>query len=379
LTIADLNDGSVSESKEHVTDDAVVKARMRPVSEGTVLLSYKLSLGKLGIAARSLYTNEAIAALPPRPGIDLFPEYLFYALSTVDYVALCHGAVKGKCLNRASLGRIPVPYPPPSEQRRIVEILDQADALRKKRAEADAKAARILPALFYRMFGDPVSNPKGWPVSRLGDLCRIIRGASPRPKGDPRYFGGPIPWIMISDVTRQPGKYLTTTRETLTEEGKKRSVFLDSGTLILTNSATIGIPKVISFDGCIHDGFLAFLDLDDRLEQDYLFFYFSVCRESLVALAPSGTQRNLNTGIAKSLRLPLPPRSLQDRFSGLAARLLSCSESQARSYQTLNELFRTVLHLAFSGNLTARWREAHMKELLEEMEQQAKALGSPDL
>ena len=209
VTIADLNNSTVSESKEHITNDAVTKARMRPVPAGTVLLGYKLSLGKLAIAGRSLYTNEAIAALMPRDGITLLPKYLFYALGKVDYLALCHGAVKGRCLNRASLKRIPVPYPPLSEQRRIVEILDQADALRKKRAEADAKADRILPALFYKMFGDPATNPKGWPVVPIREMVDPVGRRDPSNQPDESFL-----YIDIAGVDGQLG--VITDAKTLT-------------------------------------------------------------------------------------------------------------------------------------------------------------------
>ena len=81
---------------------------------------------------------------------------------------------------------------------------------------------------------------------KLGDVVDIIRGASPRPKGDPRYFGGEIPWVMISDVTKVPGKYRTKTRDGVTPEGAKKSRLLKAGTLILPNIGTVCVPKILS-------------------------------------------------------------------------------------------------------------------------------------
>src|SRR5690349_7604103 len=96
--------------------------------------------------------------------------------------------------------------------------------------------------------------PDRWEWVTVAHLSEVVRGASPRPKGDPKYFGGSIPWIMISDITRQPGKYLSATRETVTDEGAARSRLIKKGSLILSNSGSVCIPKILAIDGCIHDG-----------------------------------------------------------------------------------------------------------------------------
>ena len=100
--------------------------------------------------------------------------------------------------------------------------------------------------------------PKKWSWTELGEIMSVIRGASPRPKGDPKYFGGTIPWIMIADVTRTKGRYLTETRETVTEAGAEKSRYLPKGSLILSNSGTVCVPKFLGVAGCIHDGFVTF-------------------------------------------------------------------------------------------------------------------------
>lgn len=110
-------------------------------------------------------------ALIPNGFIDEW--YLFYWTQQFDIRSVANiDPVPSIC--KTDVERVRIPLLPLSEQRRIVEILDQADALRKKRAEVDAKAARILPMLSYKMFGDPITNPKGWPVKRLGDPKEAI-------------------------------------------------------------------------------------------------------------------------------------------------------------------------------------------------------------
>lgn len=130
------------------------------------------------------YLNKVVC--PTEPGVattELVPlrpdprildrNFLAYYLRSQRFLAFASSTVAGVKMPRVIMSKLrehEVPLPPISEQRRIVEILDQADALRKKRAEADAKAARILPALFYKMFGDPATNPKGWPMKALSAL-----------------------------------------------------------------------------------------------------------------------------------------------------------------------------------------------------------------
>jgi type I restriction enzyme S subunit len=103
----------------------------------------------------------------------------------------------------------------------------------------------------------PKPFPNGWIITKIGDITEVLRGASPRPKGDPKYFGGNIPWIMIADVSKSPGRYISETRDTVTEAGALKSRYLKAGTLILSNSGTVCVPKILAVDGCIHNGFVA--------------------------------------------------------------------------------------------------------------------------
>ncbi|WP_456326381.1 restriction endonuclease subunit S [Palaeococcus sp. (in: euryarchaeotes)] len=205
----------------------------------------------------------------------------------------------------------------------------------------------------------PWELPEGWRWVRLGEIATVIRGASPRPKGDPKYFGGNIPWIKIKDVTRNPGKYLTETEETLTEEGAKKSVYLKKGTLIVTNSATIGIPKVLGIDGCIHDGFLAIIDLKSTVDQDWLYWYFWAIKPYLENLANLGVQKNLNTIIAKKLPVPLPPLSEQKRIVAkldeVSKRLEEAKRLARGAREEAEKLMASALHEVFSKAEEKGW------------------------
>ena len=194
LSISDMNQGrSLRDTKERITQHAVDELNCRAVDPGTLLLSFKLSIGKVGIAKRRMFTNEAIAHLPI---VDSRVErdYLYWALRTVPLSAEADRAAMGATLNKAKLKKIPIPLPPIEEQRRIAAILDAADALRAKRRQALAKLDTLTQAIFIDMFGDPVTNPKGLPSQKLGDLVKLKSGnglpAKAMIPGPHRVYGG---------------------------------------------------------------------------------------------------------------------------------------------------------------------------------------------
>jgi type I restriction enzyme S subunit len=161
---------------------------------------------------------------------------------------------------------------------------------------------------------ETVQIPKGWELKKISQLCTVVRGGSPRPKGDPLYFGGSIPWIMISDATRNKGKFLKETKQGLTEAGVPKSRFLKSETLILTNSATICLPKILKIDGCIHDGFLAFLNLKE-IERDFLYYFFLAYRTKITQTVARGlAQKNLNIDLVSNIEILLPPIPIQTKI-----------------------------------------------------------------
>jgi type I restriction enzyme S subunit len=203
--------------------------------------------------------------------------------------------------------------------------------------------------------------PQTWVLVRIGDVLNVIRGASPRPKGDPRYFAferTPYHWVKISDIRKySQGIFLENTDEFLTKEGADKSVVLEKGTLILTNSATIGVPVVLGIDGgCIHDGYLVFPYVNDNyLDKKYLYYYFLQFQSQLKERAFGGAQLNLNTNIVKNAPFALPPLAEQKRIVEKCDRLLSlCNQIEVRQQQRQESIVRmnesAIAHLLSSQN-----------------------------
>ena len=224
--------------------------------------------------------------------------------------------------------------------------------------------------------------PKDWALKRLGQIAEIRRGASPRPKGDPRYFGGNIPWIKISDLAKyQRGFYLIRTDDTVTDEGKKKSVYLEDGALIISNSGTIGRPAIIKtgIGGCIHDGFIT-VEPIKAVDKYYLFYFFDFKKEEFQLKAQIGTQGNMNTNIWRSIKLPLPSYEEQQAI----VEVLSCvdlaiqkvNEAIVRAERLKKGLMQQLLtkgigHKEFKetpiGKIPKTWKVVKLKEAVVEV------------
>lgn len=153
--------------------------------------------------------------------------------------------------------------------------------------------------------------PKGWEVMKAARIANIVRGGSPRPAGDPRYFGGnEVPWITVGEVTKDDNKFLNSVSSYLTLLGKEQSRYLEKDTLVMSNSgATLGVPKILNINGCINDGSLAFLNLN--INKNYFYYLLKSRTEIFRKEMQISGQPNLNTDVVKSLYIVKPSEQEQ--------------------------------------------------------------------
>ena len=207
----------------------------------------------------------------------------------------------------------------------------------------------------------PENIPPTWQVCPISDLCNVVRGGSPRPMGDPRYFGGNIPFIKISDVTRSDGRHVYESETTVNEAGSKRSRLVTKGSLILSNSGTVCVPIFLGVKACIHDGFVAFDQLPESINQDYLYYFFKYIRPYILNKHKQGvTQVNLNTQIVGEIAFIFPPPAEQKRIVAKIEELFSELDKGLENLKAAREQLKiyrqAVLKHAFEGKLTANWR-----------------------
>jgi type I restriction enzyme, S subunit len=308
----------------------------------------------------------------------LLPKYVHYFVRQQSFrdnaKARMRGAVGPQRVPKEFLDDTMIPLPSISEQRRIVEILDQADRLRKLRAKADAKAQGILRALFIKMFGDPATNPKGWPIAPLAELGDLDRGRSRhRPRNAPELLGGPYPFIQTGDVAKSQG-YIRMYSSTYSELGFAQSKIWPAGTLCITIAANIAASAILGFDACFPDSVVGFTPYSN-INSAYVRIFLSFLRPILERSAPQVAQKNINLKILRDLPTPVPPKNLLDSFKFQHDKMLFSDEIRLKSGRNLDRLWRALIHRAFTGDLTCKWQESHMKELMHEREKQNKLLS----
>ena len=263
------------------------------------------------------------------------------------YLEACKIPSLGYSRHYKLLKELQVPVPPIAEQEKIVAELDCLSGIIEKKKQQLKEYDALAQSIFYEMFGNPVDNEKGWKTKRIEEICDVYRGGSPRPIE--KFLGGNIPWIKIGDATQGDSIYLTKTKEHIIEEGLKKTRFIHSGSLIFANcGVSLGFARIITFDGCIHDGWLAFDNVSDEIEKIFFLKSINFCTQYFRSIAPDGVQPNLNTTIMKAFKQILPPLELQKRFVEIIQSIEKQKQLVAKSLEETETLFNSRMDYYFN-------------------------------
>lgn len=292
----------------------------------------------------------------------LHGSFLLYALQEKSIKQKLLGKNRGTTVSRVlktDITALEIPSPPLAEQRRIAAILGALDDKIELNRKMNKTLEEMAQALFKSWFVDfdgcddfveselgPI--PRGWKVSALSDLCKIGRGASPRPIMD--FVGGTVPWIKIADATKSNGPFVLETKEFIKREGVRKSVCVKPGDLILSNSATCGLPVFVQFNGCIHDGWLYFNDLR-VISKWFLYQQLLILRSKLNQIASGSVQKNLNIKLVSTQRFAIPTSQFLERYSSFASPVYKKILSNTQSNQILSQLRDTLLPKLISGEI----------------------------
>jgi len=388
--VSDMNlDGNevfMSNYTNTVSRETLGRLHARAFPAGTVIfpkIGAAIATGKKRVLTKPATFDNNVMGAVPRSCVE--PKFLYYWFLRLN-LSDCANDSHVPSIRKSVMEKISFELPPPTEQRRIVEILDQADSLRKLRREADAKAARILPALFLKMFGDPATNPMGWPVKPLSKAIDHIEAG----------------WSARSEMReRQPGEFgvlkvsAVTSGRFLPEEYKTVASVPSSQTLVTPKRGDLLFSRANTRElvaaTCLVDADYPYLFLPDKLWRllprkdiattPYLreLMACEVVRDKFRAFSSGSSGSMLNVSQTAVLRteVPLAPRDLQMTFERYTWEVLGLLRTIHQAHTRLETLRTTLLQRAFSSQLTAKWRMAHMQELLTEMREQARLLGLP--
>ncbi|HQR98185.1 MULTISPECIES: restriction endonuclease subunit S [unclassified Polaromonas] len=256
---------------------------------------------------------DGVKVLKPLPGFDA--RFLFHFLRTVRLPESLGYSRHFKFLKNCS-----VPKPSPGEQQRIAAILDKADSLRRKRREAIRLADEFLRAVFFDMFGDPVSNTKQFTTQVIEQLCSVATGATPsRERSD--FFGGAHAWIKTGEVD---SPWITNAEEHISDAAINETnckIFPERTILIAMygQGKTRGKVGMLGMPAATNQACAAILP-SASIDPFFLYVQLSMMYEHLRAMGRGGNQENLNLGMIKSLPVLVPPLGLVNRFLAIRQR-----------------------------------------------------------
>ncbi len=229
----------------------------------------------------------------------MLPEYLFWLASPLkEELTRLSGKTSFNFVSVGVLKRIKIPLPPLSVQQQIV---DELDGHQKIIEGAKGVVDNYTPLLRV---------DASWNTVEIEGICKLVRGSSPRPQGDCRYYGGKVPRLMISDVTRD-GMYVTPTTDFLTEEGAKLSRPMRKGEVVMAVSGNPGLSAILKIDACIHDGFVGFQELSKEVLPAFLYFVFLYQKVVNNSQSIGAVFKNLTTDQIKKFKIPLPSVEIQ--------------------------------------------------------------------
>ncbi len=296
---------------------------------------------------------DGVKVLRPKTGFDA--KFLYHYLSTRRLPHV------GYSRHFKFLKQVSIPAPPYEEQQRISEVLDRAEALRKRRRKALALLDDLTRSIFIDMFGDFRGNyvttndglvhPGGWNWVALSDLATLATGHTPhRSRGD--YWGGGIPWISLPEIRGLDGQIANGTVLTIAPAGVTNSsaVVLPEGTVCLSRTASLGFVTIMGRPMATSQDFVNWV-VGDRLRPTYLMYALLLSRSRLRAISDGSTHKTIYMRIAERFRVLLPPLKPQIEFERRLQAVWRLQELQRSALSGAEVAISSLQERAFAGEL----------------------------
>lgn len=363
---ADLDAGRhVYKASEYLSEEGKKVSRIIP-TKSTVVCCIG-SIGKCGYLETEGTTNQQINSAIPK----INSLYLYYYMNTDNFINQLWkkaSATTIAIVNKAKMETCMFPLAPSGEQQRIVDCIESIffrldEAKEKAQAVVDGFELR-KSAILHKAFTGELTKQwrekqgltlKSWKHKKFSEICDVVRGGSPRPAGNPKFYGGSIPFMKVADTTQNNSPFVSSTKHTIKEEGLKKTRMVAPNTLLLTNSgATLGVPAITLIQTTFNDGIAAFLNLKSDNLLFYYYFWMSKTNE-LRGINKGAAQPNLNTDIIGAIEIDIPKEDEQTQIVMILKYLIGKEEQVKEAAESVIEkietMKKTVLACAFRGKL----------------------------
>ena len=322
ISIADLtNSGKyISNTKETLSDSAVAESGIKKIPANTVIMSFKLSLGKVAITEKEMYSNEAIMAFIDKGVEKISPEYLYYLLRAKDWSKGTNKAVMGATLNKATLSTIKIQLHEYDNQLEIVNMLNRVSSSIDFRKQQLTKLDELIKARFVEMFGTYPDNPFGWNTGKIQDVVSNVRYGSSRPAVE----GGKYPYLRMNNITYAGELDLTDTKRIDVPDSELDKCTVQRGDVLFnrTNSKEL-VGKTCVYnrdDMMVLAGFVIRVRVNERILPEFLVAFLNTAFSKQMLLGMCKTaigQANINAKEMQNIGLYIPPIALQEQFVDL--------------------------------------------------------------
>ena len=291
--------------------------------------------------------SSAMKILLPKKDVDI--KYIFYFLQVKKFPARTH---KRYWISVCSKTNISLPLL--SEQKRIVKKIEELFAVIDKNIQKLEHTQQALIQYRQSVLNLYFKKSRA-PKQKIKMLCQVVRGGSPRPAGDLRFYNGPIPFLKVADLTHSSGKFITTAEHSIKPAGLVKTRQVPANTLLLSNSgATLGVPKICSFSTTFNDGIAAFLNLPPET-LDYHYYFWCSKTQELRNINQGAAQPNLNTTIIENTEIPVPSLPEQKAIVEKIEKAFACADNAqaaiSAALEQAKQLKQSILKRAFEGRL----------------------------
>ena len=355
ISIGDLSKCGkyIDETKEYLSDKAVTESGISIIPANTVVMSFKLSIGKTAITKEPMYSNEAIMSFRDRCVAELLPDYIYYLLSGKNWDAGTNKAVMGKTLNKATLSKTKVRIHDISRQQNIVKILDKVKSIIDAQNKELSMLDELIKARFVEMFGDTVINPMRWEEHRLDEYITFLTSGS---RGWAKYFTDEKNELFITIKNVKNNHIILDEIQYIQAPDNKEAerTRVQPGDLLISITADLGrtgvLDKSIADVGAYINQHLSLVRLDQKSIYPLYVSYFletSGGKRQFERMNQTGVKAGLNFDSIKSLKILVPPIDLQKQYLDFINQVDKSKSAVQKALDETQTLFDSLMQEYF--------------------------------
>ncbi|MCL9775378.1 restriction endonuclease subunit S [Vibrio methylphosphonaticus] len=353
-SVKDFKSSDLNSASDYITQEGIDNSATSLIPSGNLIVPTRMALGKVAINSVDIAINQDLKALIIKDESVVDTEYLFRCIQSKSEEIVRQGkgaTVKGITVD--VLKNLQIPLPPLETQKQIATVLEKSDQLRKDCQQMEQELSNLAQSVFIDMFGDPVTNPKGWEMKALSELASIVTGNTPS-RAKPEYYGSDIEWIKSGNINT-PLDYLTVAEEYLSEDGKKAGRVVQSGSVLMTCIAgspdCIGNIAIADREVAFNQQINALVPMDKKLDTEFLYVLLKVAKKIIQSASTNSMKGMISKSKLESIQLPFPSYAEQCDFSTIYKKLQKEVKKQNEQVVETELMFDALMQKAFKGEL----------------------------